>query len=88
MNSFKKLLSVFLVFAMVLSMTAAMTGCKRRGSSESTGGNDDNGTKGNYTVSVQTAGGMAMDGIAVYVYADSSLEPEYQYVSFNHDCTD
>ena len=79
MNSFKKLLSVFLVFAMVLSMTAAMTGCKRRGSSESTGGNDDNGTKGNYTVSVQTAGGMAMDGIAVYVYADSSLADMINY---------
>ena len=68
MKNVKKLLSVLLVLAMVLSMAA----CKNGGNTDSTdgtGSNEDNA----YTVNVKTAGGMAMEGLDIYIYADDTL---------------
>ncbi len=48
-------------------------------------GNND----GKTIVDGQTSSTAPFFGFIVkIVYADSSLAPEYQYVSFNHDCTD
>ena len=72
MNRFKRLLALVLAIAMILSMAAAMSGCsKNEDTTESTAGGD--GSEATYTVSVKTKGGMALSGIAVYIYADSSL---------------
>ncbi len=68
MNNLKKLLSVLLVVALVFSMAA----CKNNGDTDSTDGAGD-GDNATYTVSVKTAGGMAMEGLDVFVYADSTL---------------
>ena len=75
MNRLKKLMSVLLVLAITLSMTASLAGC--------TGGSDDNNTEttagqgsadnGTYNVLVQSAAGMPMEGIDVYIFADSTL---------------
>ncbi len=68
MKNLKKLLSVLLIIAMVLSMGA----CKNGGNTDSTDGTAD--ADGNtYTVNVKTAGGMAMEGLDIYIYADDSL---------------
>ena len=68
MKNFKKILSVLLVFAMLFAMAA----CKKDGNTDSTDGTGD--ASGNaYTVNVKTAGGMAMEGLDVYIYADDSL---------------
>ncbi len=68
MKNLKKLLSLLLVLAMVFAMAA----CKKDGNTDSTDGTGD--ASGNtYTVTVKTAGGMAMEGLDVYIYADDSL---------------
>lgn len=76
MNNLKKLLSLILVAALVFSLAAMVTGCKKDpdGTIDNTadgGGNAD--VSGKYTVTVTTAGGMPMAGVAAYIYADSSL---------------
>lgn len=75
MNGFKKLLSVLLALALTLSMGASLAGC--------TGGQDSNttedttgpnsGEQGTYNVLVQSIAGVPMEGIDVYIFADSSL---------------
>ena len=81
-----KILSFLLAMAMLLTMaTACGNDSKKKdknkgdvavnnGNTTATnnGAGDSNGA-GNYTVSLKTAGGMAMAGVDVYVYADSSL---------------
>lgn len=66
----KRVLSVVLVLALLLSMAAVLGGCKKGGSG---GGAAAIGGGTNYTVTVKTAGGMAMEKVAVYVYTDDSL---------------
>lgn len=69
-----------LVLVMVLSALAA---CGSNGTADESGNaaSADGGTDatGNYTVSLKTAGGMALSGIDVYVYADSSLSDLEQF---------
>ena len=74
MNKAKKILSVLLVLAMVLSICA---GCKSKdgeaaGTQGATTPSGDGSTQ-NYTVNVKTAGGMAMAELEVSVYSDTSL---------------
>lgn len=72
----KKLMSLLLVIAMLLSLLA---GCKGNNDEQNDPNNPDsgnssqnsNGENVTYSVSVTTAGGMKMSGINVYVYANS-----------------
>ena len=77
MNNFKKMLSLILAVAMVLSMLAMISGCTDKTDatdpSDSTGGNV-NGASGTYTVNVKTIGGMAMADINVYIYENGDLK--------------
>ena len=77
MKRIKKLMSVLLVLAMVLSMAAC-------GGSESPAeAENSTGETGTYTVSVKTAGGMIMEGVDIYVYADNTLADLKQYGETN-----
>ena len=79
MKNFKKMLSMLLAIAMVLSMAAC-------------GGNESapeteaaSGETGSYTVSVKSAGGMVLAGVDVYIYADNTLADLKQYGETNAD---
>ena len=76
MKNLKKLLSVILVVAMVLSMSAMFSGCGQETPEETTG---EAGGVGTYNVTVKTAGGMAMEGLDVYIYADDTLTDMKDY---------
>ena len=73
----KRLLSLLLAVIMVFAMAA----CNRDGNNETTGAPAATtpGESGSYSVSVKTVGGMAMEGIDVYVYADSTMTDMVQY---------
>lgn len=95
MNRMKKLLSLVLAVAMILSFAAMITGCKnaeeKPNDETTTVPTTQTGEGGIYTVSVKTAGGMPMNGVAVYIYADNTLADLKDYgetdengsVSFN-----
>ena len=70
MKTLKKIFSVILVLALSLSVLAGC-GDKTPDTTEPSG--DNTGAAGTYNVTVTTAGGMAMEGLDLYVYADSSL---------------
>ena len=70
MNVSKRLLSVILALALLLGMVTMMTACNDTDDTDGDGGAEGGG----YTVTVKTAGGMPMEGVAVYVYADDSLK--------------
>lgn len=75
MKTFKKILAAVLAVVMLLSMAA----CKKQDADTNTDHEGGNGSVGTYNVSVQTAGGMAMSGIDVYIYADSTLADLKQF---------
>ncbi len=70
MNNIKKLLSLLLAVAMVLSMAACQTSSD---DPTDASGNTASGTTGKYTVTVQTKGKMPMEGIIVQVYDGDNL---------------
>ena len=87
----KKLLSLLLAVAMLLSVASVISGCGK-----DSAGNEDptdpaNVEKDSYTVTIKTAGGMPMIGVAAYIYADATLSDLKDYgetdengtVSFN-----
>lgn len=69
MNKMKKILALVLSIATVLSMCAMLSACKK----DENGGNAGSGEAGKYTVTVKSAGGLPLEGVAVSVYADDSL---------------
>ena len=76
MKNWKKILTVLLAVALLASMCSMLSSCKDKNpDSEVTVDPEDLAAAGNgtYIISVKTAGGMPMTGLAVYVYADSSL---------------
>ena len=81
MRKVTRLLAVLLVFALVMSMAAAMTGCSKKESAGSTtvATGPADGTKGTYNVTVQTAGGMPMEGLDIYIYEDNTLAELVDY---------
>ena len=95
MNRMKKLLSLVLAIAMIMSLAAMTTGCKtakeNTDATTATTAPVELGETSVYTVSVETKGGMPMEGVAVYVYADNTLSDLKDYgetdasgsVSFN-----
>ncbi len=73
MNNIKKLLSLLLAVAILVSMAA----CAGEGGANNTtaGGSVDlNGEMTSYNVLVQTAGSMPLKGVAVQVYAGNELQ--------------
>ena len=80
----KKLLSLLLALALVLSMATVLTAC---GDDEDTGESTEpsTGSLTNYTVTIHSAGGMALEGIEVYVYADETLSDLKQYGETGED---
>ena len=75
MKNLKKLLSVLLVLAMVLSM---MAGCGETNegdpaSTDPTGSTSDNGETATYSVKVKTMGGMTLEDVTVYIFRDEAL---------------
>jgi len=74
MRNFKKMLSLLLAIALMLSMAA----CVNDDSGENTGATGDAGGS-TYTVNLKTQGGMALSDIDVYIYADSTLGDLKQY---------
>lgn len=56
-----------------------------QGGEEQTTSKVESGTKGTYTVSVKTQGGMAMSELDVYVYADDTLADLKEYKKTNED---
>ena len=79
MNKFTKILSMILAFAMVLSMTAC-GGSEAAPETEAVAGET-----GSYTVSVKSAGGMVLEGVDIYIYADNTLADLKQYGETNAD---
>lgn len=74
MKNCKKLLSLLLVLAMVLTLASACNNNDGNNQSDKINiGGSNSGEPTDYTVNLKTAGGMAMAGIDVYIYADSSL---------------
>lgn len=76
MKKTKKLLVLLTVIAMAISMCAGLAGCNGTGNTGDDGNQGQNPSSGenvNYTVTVKTAGGMAMEGISVTVYTDEAL---------------
>lgn len=67
MNNMKKILSILLALAVVLSIVGCV---EKEEPTETTAGEPVK--KAEYTVTLKTLGGMAMEGIDVYAYADSS----------------
>ena len=67
----KKLLSVLLAVAMLLSMSVALAGCGEKA--------EENGAEEvvlgdvvSHSITIKSAGGMALEGVEVYVYADET----------------
>ena len=73
MKNLKKILSIILTLAMLLSMA----GCGSNDESPETSAADTAETA--YTVSIRTQGNMALSGIDVYVYADDTLTDLKEY---------
>ena len=73
----KKMLSLILALAMVLSMGAALAGCGSKEVAEETVSSD--AANRGYTVNVSTMGGMPLASADVYIYADNTLADMVQY---------
>ena len=100
MKASKKILALLLALAMLVSMAAVFAGCTGgSGDPEGTGtdvqtgaetdppsGNDTpSENKAGYAVKLQTVGGLLMEGINVYIYADEALSEMVSYVATNAD---
>ncbi len=71
MNNVKKLLSLVLVIAMVMSMAACQQ--NTTGSSDPSDSGNVSGSNATYTVTVRTAGKMPLEGIEVQIHRDGEL---------------
>ncbi len=76
MSKFKKLLSLTLAFVLLFSMTACGGSAEP---AETAAAEAPAGEEMTYTVSVESMGGMIMDGVDVYIYADDTLADLKQY---------
>ena len=81
MNKFTKILSLILVVTMMLTMTACGGGEPAVETEAVTG------ETAAYTVNVTSRGGMKLEGVDVYIYADATLSDLKQYGQTNADGT-
>ncbi len=75
MNKKNRLLAALCALTLLLTLALSACGGKPGENSGVSGGGEDGG----YTVTVKTQGGMALSGVAVYIYADKSLKDMKQY---------
>lgn len=87
MNRFRKVLSIALVAAMLFSMASLFTGCGKDPAGTDNPTDPASGDTVAYSVTIKTAGGMPMAGIAAYVYADSTLADLKNYGETNENGT-
>ena len=87
MNIFRKVLSIALVAAMLFSMASLFTGCGKDPAGTDNPTDPASGDTVAYSVTIKTAGGMPMAGIAAYVYADSTLADLKNYGETNENGT-
>ena len=80
MQNFKRFLSIFLSLALLLSLVACSTPQDEPAPTEAVPNTV-------YTVTVRTAGGMALPDVDVYIYADDSLTDLVQYGKTNESGT-
>lgn len=84
MKMSKRLLSLILAFAVVMSMAGVLAGCNEEEASTPDGpGGVQSDEQATYAVSVKTKGGMIMSELDVYVYADDSLSQMVSYGQTN-----
>ena len=81
MSRMKKILAMFLAVATVLCMCAGLAGCNKQSGTDATG----SGEAGAYTVTVKSAGGLPLKGVAVSVFADDTLADMKGYGETNED---
>lgn len=74
MKQWKKVSLLLVALITVLALSISLTACGEDGGSENAGDNAATGEQTSYTVTVKTAGGMAMEGVSVAVYSDSTLK--------------
>ena len=75
----KKKLLLWLIPAIAVVLAAVIILCLTLGKGKTGGDVDAAGEAGSYTVTVKTAGGLPMEGIAVYVYKDAQLKDMLSY---------
>lgn len=80
MKNAKRILALIVALATVMGMCAVMAGCdgNANGDAESTTA-PVLGENTTYNITVKSAGGMALEGVAVSVYADSTLKDLQNY---------
>ena len=83
----KRLLSLLLALAVVVSMAGTLAGCNNETASDQSGpnGGTQSTEQATYTIRVKTKGGMAMSGLDVYVYEDDSLTQMVSYGQTNEE---
>ena len=75
----KKKLLLWLIPVVVVVIIAAVVLCLVLGKGHGDANVDASGEAGSYSITVETAGGMPMEGITVYVYSDAQLKDMLSY---------
>ena len=72
----KRILSLLLALTMLFALAACKEPADTTGATNpgATGGNGASSDKGNYTVKLETAGGMALAGYQINVYSDEACQ--------------
>ena len=74
----KKMTRIFALLLVIATLMGVVAGCKKD-SADATGTTGTAGEAGTYTVSVKNAAGLPMEGITVYIYADTGLTDMKNY---------
>ncbi len=82
MKRSKKVLLLLVSCVLLAAMTCALAACGKKGDKGEEGA-QTSGEQTTYTVTLQTAGGMLMSEMEVYIYEDNTLSDLVQYGSTN-----
>lgn len=72
MKTNKKRWIRFVTLLLVASLALSMVACRNKGQKDPTGPNDPQAEKQTYTIKVESAGGMALSNVGVYIYEDET----------------